>query len=260
MPKKKLPPPPPARKPRADAERNRERILEAAKEVFTRDGAAASLDDIARRSGIGNATLYRHFPTRDALIEAVYRSEVEKLAAAEQRFAATMPPLEALRDWMLLLIDHISGKKLIIPAMDTVAGGSMRLIEGSRSLIHTAFVASVKRAIASGDLRSDTDPNDFVRALVGVFHTTALPGWEPSARRLVDILIAGSRSTPSTLATRPARGKNPVNAPLDRDGSPDRRHSGSHTNCATTSSYRPQRRNARSGEIRCVPLSGVLPR
>ena len=193
--KKKLSPPPPTRKPRADAERNRERILEVAKEVFTRDGAAASLDDIARRSGIGNATLYRHFPTRDDLIEAVYRSEVEKLAAAEQRFAASMPPLEALRAWMLLFIDHIAGKMLIIPAMNTIAGGSMRLMEGSRSLIHAAFVASVNRAIASGDLRSETDPNDFARALVGIFHTTASPGWEPSARRLVDILIAGSRST-----------------------------------------------------------------
>jgi hypothetical protein len=87
--------------------------------------------------------------------------------------------------------------------MNTVAGGSMRLIEGSRSLIHTAFVASVKRAIASGDLRSDTDPNDFVRALIGVFHTTAIPGWEPSARRLVDILIAGSRSTPEHRSAPP---------------------------------------------------------
>ncbi|WP_353069792.1 TetR/AcrR family transcriptional regulator [Tunturibacter empetritectus] len=192
---KKISPLPPSRKPRADAKRNRERILEVAREAFTRDGAAASLDDIARRSGIGNATLYRHFPTRDDLIEAVYRSEVEKLAAAEQRFAATMPPLEALRAWMLLFIDHILGKKLILPAMDTVAGGSRRLFEDSRSLIHTAFVTSVERAIASGDLRSDTDPNDFVRALVGVFHTTAMPGWEPSARRLVDILIAGSRPT-----------------------------------------------------------------
>jgi AcrR family transcriptional regulator len=203
MSKKKLSPPPPVRKPRADAERNRERILEVAKEVFTREGAAASLDDIARRSGIGNATLYRHFSTRDALIEAVYRSEVEKLAAAEQRFAANMPPLEALRAWMLLFIDHIAGKMLIIPAMNTIAGGSLRLMEGSRSLIHTAFVASVNRAIASGDLRSDTDPNDFVRALVGIFHTTASPGWEPSARRLVDILIAGSRSTPRHPSTPP---------------------------------------------------------
>jgi len=201
MPKKKLLP---ARKPRADARRNRERILEVAKEAFTRDGAAASLDDIARRSNIGSGTLYRHFPTRDALIEAVYRSEVEKLAAAEPRFGATMPPLEALRAWMLLFIDHVSEKRLIIPAMDTVAGGSIRLIEGARSLIHAAFVASVKRAIASGDLRPDTAPNDFVRALVGIFHTTAVPGWEPSARRIVDILIAGSRSTPKR-ASAPLR-------------------------------------------------------
>jgi AcrR family transcriptional regulator len=208
MPKKKLLPPPPARKPRADAQRNRERILEVAKEVFTRDGAAASLDDIARQAVIGPGTLYRHFPTRDALIEAVYRSEVEKLAAAEKRFAATMPPLDALRAWMLLFIDHVAGKMLIIPAMNTVAGGSLRLMEGSRSLIHTAFVASVNRAIASGDLRSDTDPNDFVRALVGIFYTTALSGWEPSARRLVDILIAGSRSTlkhPSTTPRTPQK-------------------------------------------------------
>jgi AcrR family transcriptional regulator len=204
MPKKKLLPPPPARKPRADARRNRDRILEVAKEAFTRDGAAASLDDIARRSKIGSGTLYRHFPTRAALIEAVYRSEVEKLAAAEQRFATTMPPLEALRAWMLLFIDHVSEKRLIIPAMDTVAGGSIRLIEGARSRIQTAFVASVKRAIASGDLRSDTDPNDFVRALVGIFHTTAVAGWEPSARRLVDILIAGSRPTPER-ASAPLR-------------------------------------------------------
>ena len=206
MPKSKLAQPLPARKPRADAERNRERILEVAREVFTHDGAAASLDDIARKSGIGNATLYRHFATRDALIEAVYRSEVERLAAAEQRFAATMEPIEALRAWMLLLIEHISRKQLILPAMDTVTGGSMRLLEGSRPLIHTAFVAAVKNAIASGDLRSDTDPIDFVRALVGVFHTTALPGWEPSARRLVDILIAGSRTMPKH-PSRPSRNR-----------------------------------------------------
>jgi AcrR family transcriptional regulator len=193
MPKKELNPTQPRRKPRADAERNRERILEVALEVFTCHGAKASLDDIAQRSGVGNATLYRHFSTRDALIEAVYRNEVEKLAAAEERFAAHMPPLEALRAWMLLLIDHFAAKKLIIPAMDTVAGGPMRLMEGSRSLIHAAFSKSVNRAIDSGDLRADTEPTDFIRALIGVLHTTAQPGWESSARRLVNILIAGSR-------------------------------------------------------------------
>ncbi len=193
MAKKKAAPASSVRKPRADAARNRERILEVAKEAFTRDGAEASLDDIARRSGVGSGTLYRHFPTRDSLIEAVYRSEVEKLAESEQRLASTLSPLEALRTWMLLFIDHVAGKLLIIPAMNTVAGGSTRLIEGSRSLVHAAFIRSVERAIASGELSPETNPNDFVRALIGIFHTTALPGWEASARRLVDILIAGSR-------------------------------------------------------------------
>jgi AcrR family transcriptional regulator len=195
MPKKKLPSAPPARKTRADAQRNRERILEVAKLAFTRDGAAASLDDIARQAGIGPGTLYRHFPTRDALIEAVYRSEVEKLAAAQQSFAATKTPIDALRAWMLLLIEHVSEKRLIIPAMDTVAGGSMRLIENSRSLIHSAFIKLVEAAISSGELRHDTDPGDFVRAIIGIFHTTTIPGWEESARRIVNILIEGSRPT-----------------------------------------------------------------
>lgn len=181
--------------------RNRERILEVAKQSFSRSGAAASLDDIARKAGVGAGTLYRHFPTREALIEAVYRSEVEKLAAAERQLAATMQPLEALRAWMFLFIRHVAEKRLIIPAMDTVAGGAARLIEGSRTLVHSTFVRSVKRAIASGDLRADTDPNDFVRALVGVFHTTALPGWEKSACRIVDILIAGTRTENKTEKT-----------------------------------------------------------
>ena len=194
MPKKQPSPAPAPRNLRADARRNRERIVEVARLAFTREGPKATLDDIARRAAIGPGTLYRHFPTRDDLIEAVYRGEVEKLTAAGGRFAATMPPLEALRLWMLLFVDHVADKKLILPVMDTVAGGSMRLIQGSRGHIHGAFLALVQRAIRSGELRSDTEPDDFVRALIGVFHTTALPGWEPSARRIIDILITGSRA------------------------------------------------------------------
>ncbi len=185
----------PARRLRADAQRNRARILEVAKLAFTRDGAEASLDDIARQAGVGSGTLYRHFPTRENLIEAVYKSEVGKLTAAGQHFAVTMPPLKALRAWMLLFIDHVASKKLILPAMETVAGGSMRLIEGARGPIHDAYLTLMERAIQSGELRPDTEPEDFMRALIGIFHTTASPGWESSARRIVDILIAGSRPT-----------------------------------------------------------------
>src|SRR6201994_2855131 len=101
------------RKPRTDAQRNRERILEVAKQAFTRHGANASLDDIAKDAGVGAGTLYRHFPTRDALIEAVYRTEVEKLAAAERKFSEAMPPIDALPAWMLLFVDHIAAKQII---------------------------------------------------------------------------------------------------------------------------------------------------
>ena len=204
MPKQSSPAPV-ARRPRVDAQRNRERILEVAREAFTRHGPEATLDDIARRAEIGPGTLYRHFPTRDALVEAVFRSQVEKLTAAGKRFAATMPPLDALRAWMFEFIDYVAGKALILPAMDTVPGGSTRMIEGTRGVIHSTFRALVQRAIESGELRADTDPDDIIRALIGVFHTTSLPGWEPSARRIVDILIDGSRSGDSSVQTsRPA--------------------------------------------------------
>lgn len=181
------------RKPRADAERNRERILEVAKEAFTRYGANASLDDIAKEADVGPGTLYRHFPTRDALIEAVYRTEVEKLATAERKFAETMAPIEALRAWMLLFVDYIAAKHIIAPALNTFVGGASKLYEGSRAQIQGAIEALVKRAIKSGDIRKDLEPFDLLRALIGVSNVSSTPDWQPSAKRLVDILITGSR-------------------------------------------------------------------
>jgi AcrR family transcriptional regulator len=191
MPKKV--PAPPDRKPRADARRNRERILEVAKQEFTRSGANASLEEIARLAGVGPGTLYRHFPTRDELIEAVYRTEVEKLAAAAGQLAESKPALEALRAWMLLFIDHIAAKQIIAPALNTVAGGPAKLYAGSRGQIQGAFDALARRAIRSGEMRKDIEPLDLFRALIGVAQTSSLPDWQPSARRLVDILIAGLR-------------------------------------------------------------------
>ncbi len=182
-----------ARKPRTDALRNRERILEVAKAAFTRQGANASLEEIAKRAGVGVGTLYRHFPTRDELIEGVYRNEVEKLAAAAARFAEKMSPLEALRAWMLLLVDYIAAKHIIAPALNTIAGGPSRLHEGSRTMIQGAIDGLVKSAKRSGDLRRDLDASDLLRALIGVSHVGSGADWPQSARRLVDILIAGSR-------------------------------------------------------------------
>ena len=186
---------PAARKPRTDAQRNRERILDVAKEAFTRAGANASLDDIAKDAGVGPGTLYRHFPNRDALIEAVYRTEVEKLAAAERKFAAAMPPIEALRAWMLLFVDYIAAKQIIAPALNAYVGGPSKLYESSRAQVQGAIDALVKRAIKNGDIRRDLDPFDLLRALIGVSHVASMPDWQQSARRLVDILITGSRPT-----------------------------------------------------------------
>src|ERR1700691_256473 len=185
---------PAPRKPRTDALRNRERILEVAKEAFTRSGANTSLDDIAKDAGVGAGTLYRHFPTRDALIEAVYRTEVEKLAAAEMRFSESLPPLEALRAWMLLFVDYIATKQIIGPALNSLVGGPSKLYEVSRGQIQGAIDSLVKRAIKSRDIRRDLEPFDLLRALIGVSHVASGPDWQQSARRLVDILIIGSRA------------------------------------------------------------------
>ncbi len=181
------------RKPRVDAQRNRERLLEIAKEAFTRSGANVSLDEVARQAGVGAGTLYRHFPTRDALLEAVYRTEVERLAAAERKFADTLSPIEALRAWMLLFVDYIAAKQIIAPTLNTLVGGVSKLFEATGDQVKGAIRALVKRAIESGDIRPDLDPLDLLRALIGVSNVASGPGWQQSARRLVDILITGSR-------------------------------------------------------------------
>src|SRR5882724_2251114 len=191
MPKKRSQPA--QRKPRMDAQRNRERILEVAKDAFARSGASTSLDDIAKEAGVGAGTLYRHFPTRDALLEAVYRTEVQKLAAAERKFAQAMPPIEALRAWMLLFVDYIATKQIIAPALNTLVGGPSKVFEASYAQVWEAIRALVKRAIKSGDIRKDLDPIDLLRALIGVANVATSPDWQQSARRLVDILVIGSR-------------------------------------------------------------------
>ena len=181
------------RKPRADAERNRERILDVAKEAFARHGANARLDDIAKQASVGPGTLYRHFPTREELLRSVYRSELEKLAAAEQKFSRTMPPVEALRTWLMLFVDAIAAKQLIAPALNTLLGDPKKVFEASYAKMHQAIRTLVKRAVDSGDIRRDLEPIDLLHALVGVSNVATSHDWQQSAKRLVDILIAGSR-------------------------------------------------------------------
>jgi AcrR family transcriptional regulator len=182
-----------ARKPRSDAQRNRERILEVARQVFTRRGADASMGEIARRAKIGPGTLYRHFATRDDLLATVYITQVETLAAAQKKLSAELPPIEALRAWLLLFIDYIAAKKIIAPALNAMAGGPSRVFQQTNRLMEEAANALASRAIASGDLRPDVDPMDMLRAIYGVSSTGSTDDWPARARRFVDILIQGSR-------------------------------------------------------------------
>src|ERR1700742_2253164 len=132
---------PVSRKPRADAQRNRERILDVAKEAFTRFGANASLDDMAKRAGVGAGTLYRHFPTRDALVAAVYRNESEQLVSAADRLAKTKPPVTSLREWLLLFVDYIATKHGMYEVLNSIVGGT--------SDLYSASTAQVKQAIST---------------------------------------------------------------------------------------------------------------
>jgi AcrR family transcriptional regulator len=182
---------------RADAARNRARLIEVAKAMFSEGGADAGLEAIAKASGVGIGTLYRHFPTRDKLIEAVYLTETRNLAAEASRLSETLPPVEALRDWLRLFVDYIATKQVMSPALASLVGGTSELYAESTALIKAAVGSLVDRAVASGAIRLDIEPLDLLRALSGVAGISSVAGWEESAKRLVDILIAGVRVPPA---------------------------------------------------------------
>jgi AcrR family transcriptional regulator len=152
-----------------------------------------SLEEIARRAGVGIGTLYRHFPTREAVVEAVYRREVEQLAEAVPQLLQASSAGEALHQWMHLFVDYIATKRIIAPSLAAAATRTSTLHTTSVELITSAISTLVKHAIASGDVRKDIDPSDLLRALVGVSYSNPDVRWEASARRLIDILMDGLR-------------------------------------------------------------------
>jgi AcrR family transcriptional regulator len=182
------------RKPRADAKLNRDRLLETAKAAFAEKGPGASLDEIARTAGVGAGTLYRHFPTRDALVEAVYRNESEQLVAAADRLSQIHPPVTALREWLLLFVDYIATKHGMYEVLNSIVGGTSALYSASTAQVKQAISRLVDRAVASADIRLDLDPLDLLRALAGVANLGSGPDGERAAKRLIDILIAGIRA------------------------------------------------------------------
>jgi AcrR family transcriptional regulator len=182
------------RKARADAQRNRIRLLEKAKAAFAEKGSDASLDEIARTAGVGIGTLYRHFPTRDALIAAVYRNETEQLVMAAARLAETYPPVTALREWLLLFVDYMATKQGMSEMLNSLVGGTSDLYAASGAQAKQAIAKLVDGAVASGEIRLDIDPLDLLRALAGVANISSGPDSKQAAKRMVDILLAGIRT------------------------------------------------------------------
>jgi AcrR family transcriptional regulator len=195
-----------SRKPRADAQRNRERVLEAAKTVFSAGGPDASLDAVAREAGVGIGTLYRHFPTREALYEAVYRREVEQLGELAEELKSDGAPVDALRRWLRANVEFVATKKGMAAALALAAGSPpSELTAFSFERLTKAVGTLLDRAAASGEIRTDVSPEDLLRTLVGMCLLHDQPGWQAGVIRMLDVLVDGLRVKPGKPATRASK-------------------------------------------------------
>jgi AcrR family transcriptional regulator len=188
------------RKPRADAVRNRERVLEAAKLVFNAGGSEASLEAVAKRAGVGIGTLYRHFPTREALFEAVYRREVEQLSELAEQLKNAKDPVEALRRWLRSAVEFVATKKGMSAALALTYQSSSELAAFSMERLTKAIGSLLDRAVAAGQMRGDISPEDLLRALIGMCYMHDQPGWQSSVLRMLDVFVDGLRVQPPAKA------------------------------------------------------------
>ncbi|APH71253.1 TetR/AcrR family transcriptional regulator [Aquibium oceanicum] len=182
------------RKLRADSIRNRERLLEAAAQIFSAGGPQASLEAVARQASVGIATLYRHFPTREDLFEAVYRHEVDHLGALAEQYAQDPDPVEALRRWFHANVRLVATKKGMMEALQLVAAASPGLRAYSFERLTGAIRLLLDRAVAAGAMRSDIPPEDLLRTLLGIYYSQGSGDWQPAALRLVDVFVDGLRT------------------------------------------------------------------
>ena len=181
------------RKRRADAVRNRERVLAAAKAVFSAGGPEASLEAVAKQAGVGIGTLYRHFPTRQDLFETVYRREVQQLVELAEELKSAPAPVDALRRWLRSNVEFVATKKGMSAALALTVHGSSDLAAFTFDRLTSAVGALLDRAIAAGEIRSDISPEDLLRALVGMCYMHDQPGWQKSVMRLLDVFVDGLR-------------------------------------------------------------------
>lgn len=180
---------------RVDAQRNRERLVAEAATAFQERGIDVPLEELARRSAVGIGTLYRHFPTRDALIEAVYRHEMDLLCDAAAELRATRPPAEALEQWLLNFVGYVAAKRGMAEALKAAVGADSGLFAEAHERITAAIGGLVAAGVAAKVVRDDVDPLDLLRAVSGICTSASatLPDWNDRARRLVGLLMDGMR-------------------------------------------------------------------
>ncbi|MEV4623510.1 TetR/AcrR family transcriptional regulator [Asanoa sp. NPDC049573] len=187
---------PPPRALRADARRNRDRLLAAAVSAFARD-TDATLDAIAKEAGVGIGTLYRHFPTRESLVEAAYRNELGRLCDAAPELGATLPPDRAVRAWMDRFVDYLATKRGMATALRAVIASGGDPYAESRGRLLAAITPLLDAGVAAGTIRSGVDPLDVLVALNGVSLAAGSPEQREQAGRLLDLLMDGLRARPT---------------------------------------------------------------
>ena len=178
---------------RVDAQRNRDALLEAAAAAFTDHGTDASLEDVARRAGVGIGTLYRHFPTRDALVEAAYRRGVETICDQADELHAAEQPAAALEHWMLTFVGYVATKRGLAGTLKLASDTHTELFAYVHGRMRASMTMLVDAAVESGQIRADADSADLLRAIGGVCMVSDQPDWQDQSRRLVRLLMDGLR-------------------------------------------------------------------
>jgi AcrR family transcriptional regulator len=176
---------------RADAQRNRDKILAAAVRVFAEDGLNAHLERVAKEAGVGSGTLYRNFPTREVLIEAAYRNELAKLCEAAADLLATMPPRDALRAWMGRFIDYATAKLGMADALRALVESGVNPYAQSHEMMLIALESLLDAGVKAGTVRADIPATDIFAALTGVALASGKPDQREQAERLLDLTLDG---------------------------------------------------------------------
>jgi AcrR family transcriptional regulator len=186
-----------ARAPRADAARNRDTLLAAATRAYASAETEPSMRAIAREAGVGIATLYRHFPTRESLVDAVYHDQVERLTAGARDLLGQGPPSAAMRRWMDLFGDWLMTKHGMTDTLLAMIDSGEIALAQTRAELLGVITTILDAGAAAGDLRADVSAEDIASSLIGIFTVAGKPGQRAQADRLLDLLMDGLRPRPA---------------------------------------------------------------